>query len=85
MPARSRIGREPYAELLENLVVDFAENNGRVGLTAAQHGQRGQSAAAGVVVGRENAQGNENFVGVEAWVAAAEIVGLSCPGTRSVP
>ena len=51
MPARSRIGREPYAELLENLVVDLAEHNRRVGLTAAQHGQRGQSAPAGVVVG----------------------------------
>lgn len=68
MAPRSRVGRESDAELLENLVVDLAEHNRRVGLTAAQHGQRGQSAAAGVVVGREDAQGHENLVGVEARV-----------------
>lgn len=59
-------------ELLEDFAVNFAEHDGGVYLTAVEAREHVECSAAVVAVLAEYGKGNENFVGMEAWVVAVK-------------
>jgi hypothetical protein len=67
---------ETYAELLENLVIDLGEHDGRVNLTAAELRELLKGAAAVVVGLREYAECHEDFIGMKARIVTSEIFHL---------
>ncbi len=67
-----RVAGQAYAELLEDLAVDFAEHDGRVDLAAVEFRELLEGTAAVVVGDAEHGEGDEDLIGVQAWVVAVE-------------
>lgn len=70
------IAGKAYSELFENFAVHFAEHFGGVHLTSAKLREDFEGPAAVFVIAREDGEGYEDFVGVQARVVAVQVFGL---------